>query len=139
MKEKHRFFAKHAKSSAMLISLAIHAGIVLIALTFVVITVVGNKDPEFVIQEYTRPRMPPRKIQIPVKIEKKKTRVARLRETIVSINPKRTTADIQIPETPGILRGFGTLNAPNGLGKRSSATARPSYWGCRSATGYVES
>jgi hypothetical protein len=117
MKGKHRFFAKHAKSSAMLISLGIHAGIVLIALTFVVITVVGDKDPGFVTQEFKRPQMPPRKIQVPVKIEKQKTRIAKLKKIIVSRNPERTTANIQIPETTGILSGFGTLNAPSGLGR----------------------
>lgn len=49
---KKRFFAKHAKSSAMVVSLAIPALLIVVALSFVAVTVIQlwNTAPEKVME-----------------------------------------------------------------------------------------
>jgi hypothetical protein len=115
MKAKRRFLTQHAKSSAMLISLGIHAVLVLMALTFVAFNVIIRDDPGFEVKEFKRPKMPPRKIQVPVKMEKRRTRIPQLRENIVS-TPQRPSMDIQMPAISGMISGFGALNMSGGLG-----------------------
>ena len=44
---KKRFFAKHAKSSAALISIGLHLLIVVIALSYVAVTVIQKDDKTF--------------------------------------------------------------------------------------------
>jgi hypothetical protein len=121
MKGKRRFFSRHAKSSAALASLGIHAVLVLVGISLVVITVNIDKDPGFVVTEFRRPNMPPRKIQLPVKIKKRKARTPKIREQIVCKSP-RTNVEIQMPPVSVIDCGLGTLNVPKGLGEEIGVT-----------------
>ena len=41
-KRKKRFFTSHSKSSAMVVSLALHAVLLVVALSFVAVTVVSD-------------------------------------------------------------------------------------------------
>ncbi|RKX36945.1 MAG: hypothetical protein DRP64_17885, partial [Verrucomicrobia bacterium] len=114
-KRKKRFFTNHSKSSAMVVSLALHAVLLVVALSFVAVTVVTKDDKKFESRQVNRPRMPPKKLQVPVKIKKQK-RKPKLRKRIV-VNPtiNRNMPDIKMPEISGIKGGMGAAGA-GGLG-----------------------
>ena len=116
MEEKKRFFASHAKSSALMVSLVLHAVIIVAALTFVAVTVVIKSEQTFEVKEVKRPRMKLRKLQVPVK-EQKKTQAPKLRKTIVS-KPRLKNMDIKMPEIVGVKggAGYGRSGGLGGLG-----------------------
>ena len=114
-KQKKRFFTNHSKSSAMVISLAVHAILAVVALSFVAVTVITKGEQNFEAKQVVRPRMPSKKLQVPVKI-KKKQRKPKLRQRIVvkhTIN--RNMPDIKMPEISGIKGGLGVTSGA-GLG-----------------------
>lgn len=115
-KPKKNFLTSHSKSSAMVVSLAVHAVLAVIALSFVAVTVITKDDQNFESKQVVRPRMPPKKLQVPVKI-KKKQRKPKLRQRIVvkhQIN--RNMPDIKMPEISGIKGGLGAAGGA-GLGE----------------------
>ncbi len=109
---RKRFFANHAKSSAMVVSLAIHAVIVVVAILVVVAKVIIPEDPDFQVKKVKRPTMPPKKIQVPVDVKKRKPK-PRLRKRIV-VN-KKTFTDVKMPEISGIKGGLGNMGG-DGIG-----------------------
>jgi hypothetical protein len=92
-----------------------HAAIVLAALTLVVISVHIDPDPGFVVKEFRRVRLPPKKHRIPVRIEERRVRPPQPRENIVS-RARRISVAIQMPGIIGSFSGFGPLDIPGGLG-----------------------
>ncbi len=110
-----RFFARHAKSSAALVSLGIHTVIIVIAISFVAVTVIQKEDQNFEAKKVNRPKMQLKKLQVPVNI-KKKVQKPRLRKRIV-VQPKlnQQVPDIKLPEITGIKGGMGNA-AGSGLG-----------------------
>ena len=110
--EKNRFFAKHSKSSAMVVSLAIHAVLALVAVSFVAVKVIVKEEPEFESKRVKRPKMPPKKIQVPVNVKKRKPK-PRLRKRIVTT--KTTFNEIKMPEITGVAGGLGNMGG-DGLG-----------------------
>lgn len=115
-KNKKPFFAKHAKSSAMLVSLIIHGIIVLVAVSFVAFTVINKQEKVFEAKEVKHPRMKLKKLQVPVKIEKRKKQTAKLRKRVVAKNTRQTTMDIQMPEITGLPAGLGAMDVASGIG-----------------------
>ncbi|VGO18391.1 vWA domain-containing protein [Pontiella sulfatireligans] len=117
---KNKFFAKHAKSSAALVSLGIHAVLIVVALSFVAVTVITKEDQVFEAKEVKRPKMALKKLQVPVNIKKKKTQKPKLRKRIV-VQPKmnQTMPDIKMPEITGVKGGLGNA-AGAGLGGAGS-------------------
>jgi len=110
-KNQKKFFLSHKKSSAMIISLAFHSIIFIGAIFFVVVSTQEKKDGKFIPKLVTRPKMKPRKIQIPKNIKKQKPR-PRIRRLLIS---KRTTqTKIVMPEIIGIVGGIGN-SAGTGL------------------------
>jgi hypothetical protein len=110
------FFTRHAKSSAAFISLGIHALLVVVALSYVAVTVIQKEDLAFEAKKVNRPKMQLKKLQVPVNIKKKKTRKPKLRKRIV-VQPKlnQNMPEIKMPEITGVKGGLG--NAANaGLG-----------------------
>ena len=105
-KQKKRFFTNHSKSSAMVVSLALHAVLLVVALSFVAVTVVTKGEKKFESRQVNRPRMPPKKLQVPVKI-KKQRRKPKLRQRIVVKTKVRNMPDIKMPEISGIKGGLG--------------------------------
>jgi len=105
-KTKKRFFAKHAKSSAALVSLGIHALIIVVALSFVAFTVMQKEEQVFEAKPVNRPRMQLKKLQVPVNIKKKKVQKPKLRKQIV-VKPTVKQVDIQLPEITGVKGGMG--------------------------------
>lgn len=115
-KKKKGYFAQHAKSSAALVSLAIHALLVVIALSFVAVTVIQKEDKQFEAQPVNRPKMQLKKLQVPVNVKKKKMQKPKLRKRIV-VQPKvnKSMPDIKMPEISGVKGGLGNA-AGTGLG-----------------------
>ncbi|MDF7825950.1 hypothetical protein P4B35_18110 [Pontiellaceae bacterium B12227] len=106
-KKKKGYMAKHAKSSAMLVSLGIHAVLIIIAISFVAVTVITKEDQVFEAKPVSRPKVPLKKLQVPVNIKKKKTQKPKLRKRIV-VQPKLTKIpDIKMPEITGVKGGMG--------------------------------
>jgi hypothetical protein len=114
-KKKKRFFARHAKSSAVVASLCIHALAILVAASFVAFKVVTRESKTFVAKENKRARLKLKKLQVPIKIEKKKRYSAQLRKRIVA-KPREVAMEIALPEVAGIAGGIGTIDVSGGLG-----------------------
>ena len=96
----------------MVVSLAIHVVIIVVAILVVVAKVIIPEDPDFQVKKVKRPKMPPKKIQVPVDVKKRKPK-PRLRKRIV-VN-KKTLADIKMPEISGIKGGLGNMGG-DGIG-----------------------
>jgi hypothetical protein len=113
---KRVFFKKHAKSSAAIISLSIHGMLLLIAVSFVAVTVITKEDQNFEAKPLNRPKMQLKKLQVPVNIKKKKTQKPKLRKRIV-VKPKLNQAvpDIKMPEITGVKGGLGNAGG-DGIG-----------------------
>ncbi|MEN8254741.1 MAG: hypothetical protein ABFR33_04645 [Verrucomicrobiota bacterium] len=116
MKQKRGFFAGHSKSSAAVVSIALHLVLLLVAGTFVAVQVVVKSEKKFESKQVSRPRMPPKKLQVPVKIKRQK-RKPRLRQRIVVKTKVRDMPDIKMPEISGIKSGLGAGGA--GMGDAS--------------------
>ena len=105
-KKKVGYFAKHAKSSAALISLVIHAVLIVVAISFVAVTVFVKEDQTFEVKTVKRPRAPLKKLQVPVNIKKKKTQKPKLRKRIV-VKQTPKVPEIKMPEITGVKGGMG--------------------------------
>jgi hypothetical protein len=118
------FFSSHAKSSAALVSLALHAVLLLVALTFVAVKVIQKEEAQFESRTVSRPKMPLKKLQVPINV-KKQTRQPKLRKRIV-VQPKmnQTMPDIKMPEITGIKGGLGNA-AGGGIGAGSLGFTMP--------------
>ncbi len=121
-KKKNRYFAKHAKSSAALISVGIHALLIVLALSFVAVTVITKEEKVFEAKPVSRPKMKLKKLQVPVNVKKKKSQKPKLRKRIV-VQPKlnQTVPDIKMPEITGVKGGIGSgtgdgIGGAGGLG-----------------------
>ena len=55
MAKKPSFFSKHAKSSALIVTIIVHAIIILIAIGFVAYEVITKEEKQFVGKENNRP------------------------------------------------------------------------------------
>ena len=64
MTKKPSFFSKHAKSSALIITIIVHALIILIAIGFVAYEVITKEEKQFVAKENKRPKMKLKKLQL---------------------------------------------------------------------------
>jgi hypothetical protein len=108
MSGKKRFFANHAKSSAAIISLAIHAVLIVVALSFVAVTVIKKEDQKFEAKPVNRPRMAMKKLQVPVKMNKKKPKPKLRKQITVKTKLDRKMPDIKMPEIAGMKGGLGS-------------------------------
>ena len=113
-KPKKRFLSNHSKSSAAIVSIALHLVLLLIAGTFVAVTVVTKSEKKFESRQASHPRMPLKKLQVPVKINKRKPK-PKLRKRIVVQTTERNVPDIKMPEISGIKGGLGAAGG-TGLG-----------------------
>lgn len=107
-KQKKRFLLNHAKSSAAVVSIALHLVLLLIAGTFVAVTVVTKADKQFEAPKVNRPRLPPKKLQVPVKMKKKRPKPKLRKQITVKTRMDRRMPDIKMPEITGIKGGLGS-------------------------------
>ncbi len=113
--QKKRFFLSHKKSSALVVSVIVHAAFIAIALTFVAVQVYIKPEQTFEVKDVKRPKMQLKKLQVPVK-QQKKTQAPKLRKTIVT--KQKMNVDIKMPEIVGIKggTGYGSDGSLGGLG-----------------------
>ncbi|MDF7799590.1 hypothetical protein P4C99_08940 [Pontiellaceae bacterium B1224] len=104
-KKEKGYMARHAKSSAMLVSLGLHAVLIVVALSFVAVTVYTKEDQVFEAKPVNRPKMQRKKLQVPVEIKKKKTQKPKLRKRIV-VKQTPKVPDIKMPEITGVKGGL---------------------------------
>ena len=63
------FIVRHSKSSAIIVSLIVHAVAIICALFFVAVTIIQKNDVDFEAKEIKRPKMNLRKLQVPVNVK----------------------------------------------------------------------
>ncbi|MDF7806828.1 hypothetical protein P4E94_05205 [Pontiellaceae bacterium B12219] len=107
-KREKGYFAKHAKSSAAMVSLGIHAVLILIAVSFVAVTVIQKEDITFEAKPVNRPKMKLKKLQVPVKVNKNKPK-PKLRKRVVVKDIQRKTPEFKMPEITGVKGGLGNM------------------------------
>ena len=126
MSEKKKFFTSHAKSSAAVVSLAIHALFAVVALSFVAVTVIKKDDQSFESKSVLRPKMQLKKLQVPVNIQKKQQRRPKMRQRIVvKTKVNRNMPDIKMPEISGIKGGLGNAGGASLGGAGSLGFSMP--------------
>ena len=113
VKLRKRFFTNHSKSSAMVVSLAVHAILIVVALSFVAVTVHIKDDQKFETKSVKRPKMPLKRLQVPVNM--KKAQAPKLRKRIVVQRKMNQMPDIKMPEITGVKGGMGSA-AGGGFG-----------------------
>ncbi len=112
-----QIFSKHTKSSAAIISVGIHAILILIAVSFVAVTVIQKEDKSFESKPVSRSKINLKKLQVPVTIKKKKVQKPKLRKRIVVQSKlNQSMPDIKMPEISGVKGGLGSSSA-GGLGE----------------------
>ena len=124
---KKRFFLKHKKSSAFVVSVGLHVGFVVAAVTFVAVKSVMKEETTFEAKPVERPLMKLKRLQVPVK-NSQKSQAPKLRQTIVS-RPK-TSVSIQMPEMTGMKGGIG-YGKGSGLGGASIGFSLDLFGGAR--------
>lgn len=113
--KKTGFFNKHAKSSAAVATLVIHAVLLLVAISLVAVNVIIKDDQTFEQVKVKRPRMKLKKLTVPVTMKKKKVKPPKLRKRIV-VKKEIKTVELKMPEMTGIKGGSGYLDGGGGLG-----------------------
>lgn len=114
---KTGFIGKHAKSSAALVSLSIHAVVILIAASFVAVKVIIKDDQGFEAKPVNRPKMQLKKLQVPVNVKKQQKPKPKLRKRLVVKHKlDRKTPEFKMPEITGVKGGLGNASGTGGLG-----------------------
>ena len=83
MSGRKPFFAKHSKSCAALVSLAVHVVLIIVALTFVAVSVVIRDEVDFEAKAVNRPSMKLKALKVPMNV-KKQPQQPKLRKQIVA-------------------------------------------------------
>jgi len=107
-KSKRRFFTQHAKSSAMAFSLIIHAILIVVAISYVAVTVIKKDDTQFEARQAARPKMELQKLQLPVTLKKKKVKPKLRKRILVTPRLNQTMPEIKLPEIAGVKGGTGS-------------------------------
>ena len=107
------WFSHHAKSSAAVVSIGIHVLLLVIALSFVAVTVIKKDEKNFKAKQVVRPKMPIKRLQVPVNVKKKAPKPKLRKRIVVKPNINKSMPDIKMPEVSGLKGGLG---ATGGLG-----------------------
>lgn len=128
MEEKQNFIRKHIKSSAVLVSVIVHVIIIIIAFSFVAVTVINKEDNQFVDTSKPRPRANLKKLQ-PPNMKKKEAPKPKLRKLILAEpKVKSVTDNIKLPDTLGVRGGVG-YGTGEGLGNIGFSLEIPDLFG----------
>ena len=110
--KKKRFFLKHKKSSALLVTIAIHAVFAVVAISFVVVSALKQEYAVFeAVEAPPRPKPQLKKLEIPVKDNRKQA--PKIRQMVVS--KPNASVSLQMPEMVGVVGGAG-FGKGTGLG-----------------------
>jgi hypothetical protein len=114
VEKRKGFFTSHAKSSAALVSIGIHAVLIVVALFYVAVTVIQKDEVEFEPKPVSRPKMNLKKLRVPV--DKKQKQQPKLRKQIVvKPNVAKITPNIKMPEIVGVKGGLGAAGGGGGM------------------------
>ncbi len=124
------------QSSAVVVTVILHLVFFLVAGTFVALEVVERKEAKFEGKQIVRPKMKLKKLQVPVKIEKK---VRRQAPTLgkgrgMAVQAVQTqSVDFKMPEMSGLSTGGLTLSPGSSLGgSLGFATTQINVFGLKS-------
>jgi hypothetical protein len=109
------FFGSHAKSSALVASLVVHAILIVVAVSFVAVKIIIKDDAGFEAKTAKRPKAPLRKLQVPVKVKPKRAPKIR-RQIVVKRQVNRKMPTIKMPEIKGVKGGLGSAGSGTGYG-----------------------
>jgi hypothetical protein len=129
---KKRFFAKHSKSSAMVISLAIHAVLIVVALSYVAVTVIQKDDNQFEAKPVVRPEQPPKKLKVPVKVTRKMPK-PKMRKRLVAKKVDHKVPDFKMPEITGVKDGLGAMGGDEGTGSIGFSVPEIEFFGTKAS------
>ena len=116
MFKRKKLTAIKGRSSGLLVSIIIHVALLLIAGTFVAVTVIVRDEAKFEGRQIVRPKMKLKKLQVPVKIEKRAaTKLPNVSQRITA-NAQTKSVDFKMPELAGFSGGMNVDLASTGMG-----------------------
>lgn len=130
-KKRKPFFARYAKSSAALISLGLHAVLILVALSYVAVTVIKKEESRFTYTHVERPEIKPKQVTLPKKAIKQKLR-PKLRKNLVAKNVRREVPDLVMPEVVGMIGGMGSMGG-EGVGSFGFEMPEIDFFGAKAS------
>lgn len=108
--KKKGFFAKHARSSAFIVTVSLHLVLFLVAGTIVAVKTYQREDKQFEAKRVSRPKAQLKKLQVPVKVKKSRPK-PKLSKRIVVKDVKQSTPEFKMPEISGVKGALGSLGA----------------------------
>ena len=117
--KKNKQTAVKGKSSAFFVTTIVHAVLFLVAGTFVAMEVIDRVETKFEGKQISRPKMKLKKLQIPVKIEKKvRSQAPKLSQRVTAkTNIKTKSMEFKMPDVAGFGgAGIGGNLSDDGLG-----------------------
>jgi hypothetical protein len=119
MNAKKRFFSKYTKSSAAVVTLALHAIFIIAGLSLVVMNTIINEDPEFVCRTSIRERVPLPNLRLPSNARKPKSAKPNFARVPVNVPMDQKVTDIKLPDLQSIK---GELSGSAGTGDGALST-----------------
>ncbi len=113
---KKGFIGNHAKSSAMVVSLAIHAVFIVVAVSFVAVKMIVKDERKFEAKQVVRPKMKIKKLQIPVIVKTKRPKPKFRKRLVVNPALDRKVPEIKMPDITGVKGGLGNVMGDTGFG-----------------------
>lgn len=110
--EKSKKGVVRGRSTAFVVTVGVHVAVFLAAGVYTVMTVLPREEPKFESKPVVRPKMPPKKLQVPVKV--KKIRQPKFRKTTIT-PPKNKKMDVKMPAMTGVRGAMDGLSG-SGLG-----------------------
>ncbi len=100
------------RSMAFIVTVAVHVILIVVAGSYVAMTVFQREEPRFEGKQISRPKMKLKKLQVPIKV--KKIRQPKFQQTMAS-QSKPSSLDFKMPSMGGIKGGATSLDG-GGLG-----------------------
>ncbi|MEE9368554.1 MAG: hypothetical protein V3V05_06775 [Pontiella sp.] len=97
---------------------AVHGVLILVAVSFVAVTVIKKEETSFEVKQVKRPKQKLKRLQVPVKVKQQKPK-PKLRKRVVAKNVQRKTPEFKMPELTGIKGGLGNAGG-GGFGDGAS-------------------
>lgn len=100
------------RSLAFIITVAVHVALIIVAGSYVAMTLIKKEEPKFEGKKISRPKMKLKKLQVPIKV--KKIKQPKFQQKMAA-PVKNTAMDFKMPSMGGIKGGMGSLDG-GGLG-----------------------
>ncbi|MDF7808172.1 hypothetical protein P4E94_12035 [Pontiellaceae bacterium B12219] len=107
MNAKKRFFSKHTKSSAAVVTLILHAIFIIAGLSLVVMNTIITERPAFVHRAAVRQNIPLRNIRPPSSVRNLKPAKPNFVRVPVNVRVEQKVTDIKLPELQSVKSELG--------------------------------